>query len=416
MYVCIFEDNHFINFLPLVYLRPVYDLRCGVLSLREKIESLFPRTTFVLHVRNGLAEYVREENPGTMVNTFPEDDCWFINGRILADRHHAKFFRKHTLHSKVFLKEDGIAAVYVDRKDVRHSIDQVSGRLIDRNMFEHFPSEDFPGEMVKYPWELIQRTSDEIEKDFRRATNKNRKIKVPAGVHLVNKKNIILGKGALIKPGAVLDAEKGPIILGNNVTVMSNAVIEGPAFIGDESVIKIGSKIYHGTSIGKYCKVGGEIDASIIQSFSNKQHDGFLGHSYLGSWVNIGADTNTSDLKNTYGTVKVYVGGSLIDTGLQFMGMMMGDHSKSGINVMFDTGTVIGISCNVYGSGLPPKALPSFSWGGEKSYSPFALGKSLETARKVMERRTVFLSGTYEKLMKDVFAKTEEERRKLGII
>ena len=240
--------------------------------------------------------------------------------------------------------------------------------------------------------------------------------KIYPGAHLVNKKHILIGRGSVIKSGAVLDAENGPIIIGENVTVMPNAVIEGPAFIGDHSIIKVGAKIYHGTSIGERCKVGGEVEASVIQSYSNKQHDGFLGHSYLGSWVNIGADTNTSDLKNTYGTVKVFLNGELVDTKLQFVGLIMGDHSKTGINVMFDTGTIVGVSCNIYGAGLPPKFIPSFSWGGEGSFSTYNLEKSLETALRVMARRDVQMGAAYEMLMKDVYAATEDERRKAGIV
>ncbi|MBI4810593.1 MAG: transferase, partial [Ignavibacteriales bacterium] len=226
---------------------------------------------------------------------------------------------------------------------------------------------------------------------------------------------IIIGKGSKIKPGAVLDAEKGPIIIGINVTIMPNAVIEGPVFIGDNSIIKIGAKIYHGTSIGKWCKVGGEVEASIIQSYSNKQHDGFLGHSYLGSWINIGADTNTSDLKNNYGTVRVYVNGKMIDSGLQFVGLTMGDHSKSGINTMFDTGTVVGISSNIYGSGFPSKFIPSFAWGGEKQFTAYDLEKSIDTMKKVMARRNVNLTASYEKLVRKIFKDTMEERKSAGV-
>jgi UDP-N-acetylglucosamine diphosphorylase/glucosamine-1-phosphate N-acetyltransferase len=197
--------------------------------------------------------------------------------------------------------------------------------------------------------------------------------------------------------------------------VMPNAVITGPAFIGDYSIIKAGAKIYSGTSIGTRCKVGGEVEASIIQSYSNKQHDGYLGHSYIGSWVNIGADTNTSDLKNTYGNVNVYVNGESVNTGLQFVGLTMGDHAKTGINVMFDTGTVVGISSNVYGAALPPKFVPSFSWGEGRSLTVYELDKAVETARRMMMRRDVDISPAYERLMRKLFDVTREERRKGGV-
>ena len=418
MYICIFEDNHFGKFYPQVYFRPVYDLRSGVLSLREKIESFFPRTKIVLHVRPGLAEYVREENPGYATNIFPHDDCWFINGRVLADKNLVTFIRKHASRSTVFVHEQEAAAVYVSKEKIVQIADLVMNHSLDIEMFRGFPHEPFPGKMVHFPWELIDRSAEEIEKDFGIATVKNKQGRaiVRSGAHLINRKNIVLGGGTVIKPGAVLDAEKGPIVVGKNVTVMPNAVIEGPVFIGDGSIIKIGAKIYQGSSIGKQCKVGGEVEMSIIQSFSNKQHDGFLGHSYLGSWVNIGADTNTSDLKNTYGTIKVTVGGSLIDTGMQFLGLIIGDHSKTGINTMFDAGTVVGVSCNIYGSNTPPKFVPSFVWGGERSFSQYVLEKSVQVANKVMGRRNVMLSSAYEKVMTEIFMLTEKERHAHGIV
>jgi len=197
------------------------------------------------------------------------------------------------------------------------------------------------------------------------------------------------------------------------VTVFPNATIEGPAFVGDDSRIKIGAKIYQGTTIGEVCKVGGEVEASIIHSHSNKQHDGFLGHSYLGQWVNLGADTNNSDLKNNYGTVKVYVEGEMVDTGSLFVGLMMGDHSKSGINTMFNTGTVVGVMCNVYGAGFPPKFIPSYTWGGAQELIEYELDKALDTARRVMARRDVQLTQAQEEMLRAVFELTRPLREKL---
>ncbi len=415
MYVCIFEDSKYSHLLPLVYFRPVYELRCGVLSLRAKLESLFPGTRVVLHVRGDLADCVREQNPGILVNEFPDDHAWFINGRILTDNRLTNFFRKRTSRSTVFVRGKDVAAVYVDRSDLHKVTGELAAGPFEPGLVDHFPHEECSSDLLMHPWDFIQRTAEEIEKDVRTKLIKKRRgtVKSLPGSHLVNRKNIIVGNGTVIKPGAVLDAAKGSIVIGKNVTIMPNAFIEGPAYIGDHTIIKAGARIYHGTSVGEHCKVGGEVDASIIQSYSNKQHDGFLGHSYISSWVNIGADTNTSDLKNTYGTIKVSNGKSLIDTRLQFMGLLMGDHSKTGINVMFDTGSVVGVSCNIFGAGLPPKFLPSFAWGsGGEQFITFILEKSLETARRVMERRSVVLSPAYEKLLRNVFAVTEADRQR----
>lgn len=192
-------------------------------------------------------------------------------------------------------------------------------------------------------------------------------------------------------------------MIGNNVTVMPNAVIEGPCYIGDHSVIKAGAKIYESTSIGPVCKVGGEVEASIIHGYSNKQHDGFLGHSYIGEWCNLGADTNTSDLKNNYSSVKMNVNGKEVDTGSLFVGLMMGDHSKSGINTMFNTGTTVGVSSNIFGAGFPPKTIPSFAWVDGQDVQGYRLDKAIEVAKIVMARRKVTMTDSYMALMKYIF-------------
>ena len=185
-------------------------------------------------------------------------------------------------------------------------------------------------------------------------------------------------------------------------------------FVGEGSSIKAGAKIYENTSIGEICKVGGEVEASIIHSCANKQHDGFLGHSYLGMWVNLGADTNNSDLKNNYGNVKVVINGSSVDSGSQFVGLTMGDHSKSGINTMFNTGTVVGVSCNVFGADFPPKYIPSFCWGGAKGLDVYDLAKSVEVARSVQARRKHTMSDSEAEVLRVVFEATKRERENAG--
>jgi UDP-N-acetylglucosamine diphosphorylase/glucosamine-1-phosphate N-acetyltransferase len=244
----------------------------------------------------------------------------------------------------------------------------------------------------------------QIKNDFRLILSSlKRKIsgKIHKGASLINKKEIIVGTGSEIFPGVVLDATNGPIIIGKDVTIMSTAVIAGPAFIGDNSIVKVGAKIYPNTSIGEVCKVGGEIDGTIIQSYSNKQHDGYLGHAYVGSWVNIGADTNNSDLKNNYSNVKVMLNGKLKDTGMQH----------------FDTGSIIGVACNLYGAGLPPRYVPSFVRGSaDNPYKTHSVEMVLETAKIVMNRRNVNLSPAYEQLFRKVFELTESDRDAAKII
>ena len=420
MQLCIFEDQYFSNFFPLVYLRPVYALRCGATKLREKIERLFPRTSIVYHCRPALTDYLREVHHNKYVNEFTEEPTLFINGRVLADTNFHQLLKSTPKRDTVYLDEGNVVAAFVGAEFVRSMKEKISTDVLSKNMFDGLSDEQVEVTLLTYPWELVHRNGEEIRNDFLHFAKrmKGKKIlgKLLPGTHLLNKTEILIGKGTVVKPGVVLDAEKGPIILGENVTVLSNAVIEGPVFIGEGSIIKAGARIYGNSSIGEVCKVGGEIEASIIHSYSNKQHDGYLGHSYLGSWVNIGADTNNSDLKNNYGTVRVYVNGSSVDSGLQFVGLFMADHSKTGINVMFDTGTVVGVSCNVYGAGLPPKYLPSFSWGNvASSFSAFRLEKSIETAQRMMARRDVKWSPAYERLFCKVFEETVAERARARI-
>jgi UDP-N-acetylglucosamine diphosphorylase/glucosamine-1-phosphate N-acetyltransferase len=211
---------------------------------------------------------------------------------------------------------------------------------------------------------------------------------------------------------SVLDAREGPLYFGAGSEVMPGCLIRGPFALGDHAVLKMGAKLYGGTTIGPGCRAGGEISQSLLFANSNKGHDGFLGHSVLGEWCNLGADTNTSNLKNDYGPVKLYnaASGQLENTGRQFCGLFMGDHSKSGINTMFNTGTVVGVCANIFGGGFPPKFIPSFAWGGAAGWSSYRPEKALETARRVMARRKLSLLPEQEATLLRVFETTLADR------
>jgi UDP-N-acetylglucosamine diphosphorylase / glucose-1-phosphate thymidylyltransferase / UDP-N-acetylgalactosamine diphosphorylase / glucosamine-1-phosphate N-acetyltransferase / galactosamine-1-phosphate N-acetyltransferase len=410
--ICIVEGSNYERLLPLVYCRPVYDLRCGINTLHEKIQRAYPRAHFVLHCRKYLTDVVKQHHPGIPVNELDGESRLFIDGRVIADN---GLSRKIPLKGEdaVFRSEGTVVAARLSGANLRALV---------RPLPDTFALSDLTGvarkdvevEFIHYPWNLVSHNGDQIRADIKALTGKKKgrklKGKVYKGAVLVNPRDIFIDAGAKIKPGAVLDAENGPIYIGKNVAVFPNATIEGPAFIGDSSLIKIGAKIYENTSIGEMCKVGGEVEASIIHSYSNKQHDGFLGHAYLAMWVNLGADTNNSDLKNNYGNVKVYVNGEMVDSGSMFVGLTMGDHSKSAINTMFNTGTVVGVSSNIFGSGFPPKFVPSFSWGGAESLTKYDLKQSLEVARRVMARRKIVMTEADEHLLRKVFDLTAAER------
>ncbi|MCL4539769.1 MAG: GlmU family protein [Bacteroidetes bacterium] len=420
MHICIFEDEFYKKLMPLVHFRPVYDLKCGITSLKDKITRSYSGDVVVLHSREHLRDVVKEKYPLSPVNEIPNEAqrMLFINGRLLFDDALARKLDQKGA-DVLYVSGDSLVAAWVSGKNLDAIKKSLGSKLIT--------SEDFPGvkreevsdvKMIKYPWELIHHNGSQLTSDFAILTNGRPQIlgKVYEGVHLMNPSQIHIAEGAKVMPGVVLDAEGGPIYISTKAKVMPNAVIEGPAFVGENSVIKVAAKIYENTTIGETCKVGGEVEESIIHAFSNKQHEGFIGHAYLGEWVNIGADSNNSDLKNDYGNVKVYNDGKLVDTGSQFVGLTMGDHSKCGINSMFNTGTVVSVCCNVYGAGLPPKYVPAFAWGGGlDGLTTYRIDKALEVARRVMARRKTTLSEASERLFKRVFEMTKEERTAAGI-
>ena len=216
--------------------------------------------------------------------------------------------------------------------------------------------------LLKYPWDFVNENAAQIEADFNLAIHGVYSVqKEIEGVHRLAAENTWIAESARIDPGVVIDAQNGPVYIDENAHIMPQATIIGPAYVGPRTQVQIGAKIYGGTSLGEECKVGGEIKQTILHSYANKQHEGYLGNAYLGQWVNLGAGTNNSNLKNNYGPVRVYVNGQEIDSGSTFVGLTMGDHSKCAIGTMFNTGTVVGIMCNIFGAGFPHKWIPSFS-------------------------------------------------------
>ncbi len=415
--ICIFEGIYYNRLLPLVYFRPQYDLRCGILTLREKIIHTYPDVPASLHCRNYLADVLKQQNPDFEVNEISGDSCLFINGRAIVDD---KFREKVDLDGEdtLYVNGDTIIAAKVSGA----KLDALKHQLHDLFTFSDFTDlrkVNIDTKYVNYPWDLVQNNGEQIIADFNLLTAQNGEERIKGTVYegavLINKENIFIDEGAKIKPGVVIDAEEGPVYIGKNTKIFPNATIEGPAFIGNNSSIKIGAKIYENTSIGEVCKVGGEVEETIIHSYSNKQHDGFLGHSYLGMWVNLGADTNNSDLKNNYGSVKVVINGELIDSGSMFVGLTMGDHSKSAINTMFNTGTVVGVSSNIFGGSFPSKYIPSFSWGGSEAITSYDLERSIDVAKRVMARRKIDMTEHDERLFRKIFDLTKEERRKRGM-
>jgi len=417
MQIAIFEDEKHINFEPLIYYRPVYELVCGASNLREKIERAYPGLKIILHCRKNIEELLKSQNPSNVVNNFSGDEVLFINGRVVAPENLSEIISPTLKEDKVFKSNGTVVAARVSGDRLKNILNK---DIISSADFDGIPSEVVELTCAEYLWDLVYLNGEELKKDIAYLSGKNNvegtnieKVNY-AGVNFVKPEQVFINENVDIKPGVVLDASKGPIYLDKDVVIFPNAVIEGPVYIGESSKVKSCATIYENVSVGKVCKVGGEIEDSIIMSYSNKQHTGFLGHSYLGSWINIGADTNCSDLQNNYGTIKVQVNGRHIDTGRQFVGLMMGDHSKTAINTMFNTGTVVGFSCNVYGEGFPPKYISSFGWGGSSSVREYKLVKAIETAKAVFKRRDKVFSEEEENIFNTIFNLTKEDRERRG--
>ncbi len=417
MQICIFEDINYLNFEPMVFTRPVYDLLCGSTSIKEKIIRNYGSVKVSLHCRPYLSEIVQKNNPEFLVNKIEDTECLFINGRIIAPENLSQLLPLKSVEDKVFVNEETVLAAYLSGKNLQNKLNNIKN-LFSVNDFNGLPIKILDLKCANYLWDLININGEQITFDYNYLTKQNKRQNliesVSASVNIINKENIFVGKNVTIKPGVVLDASNGPIIIDDNAFIYPNAVIEGPVSIGESSKIKSGAAIYENVSIGKVCKVGGEVEQSIFMDYSNKQHAGFIGHSYIGSWVNLGADTNNSDLKNNYSKIKIKLSSKEVESGSQFLGLMIGDHSKSAINTMFNTGTVVGFSCNIFASGFPEKYVPSFTWGGDDSSKVYDIKKAIETAKIVLSRRNINFDKTDELMFNLIFELTKNDREKRG--
>jgi UDP-N-acetylglucosamine diphosphorylase/glucosamine-1-phosphate N-acetyltransferase len=275
----------------------------------------------------------------------------------------------------------------------------------------HFAKTERELVKINFPWDIFQKNGQALLDDFNLLTNHRKSAPVSKTNNILGKHNIFLEEGAKME-FATVNAEKGPVYIGKDAEIMEGSVIRGPLAMCEHSVLKLAAKIYGPTTLGPYCKVGGEVNNTVFIGYSNKAHDGFLGNSVIGEWCNLGADTNNSNLKNNYTEVKLwnYVEEKFVPTGLQFCGLIMGDHSKCGINTMFNTGTVIGINANIFGEGFPRNFIPSFSWGGVKGFKEYNREKAYEVAEKVMQRRNKVFDEVEKNILEEIYNRTQQYR------
>ncbi len=431
------EDGHERGLTPLSLTRPSFELRSGALNLRERAELVAPGRVRA-RVRGELQALLQRTLPDLCESIGRKERVLVVNARLrisveelaalcLADDGRDCVLNARAQDDATSAPEEDWLAAWISgaaasacKGGVQPEFEGAMRKAGAHSLFSH-------------PWDYLAANQEDLKRDFasiarqggvpRRIFGISFEESAPArvslgesafgdgseailypGVHILNDTEVLFGAGALIKPGVVLDAERGPILIGAGAVLHSNVTVQGPAYLGPGCLVHPMTRVREGASIGALCKLGGEVEESVMLDLSNKQHDGFLGHAYLGSWVNLGADTNASDLKNNYSTVRVNLGEGEIETHQRFVGPILGDHVRCAINTMFNTGSVVGVCSNVFGAGFPPRFLPNFSWGGSDGLRRYELEKALATARIVLARRQVEWLSEYEELLRRLHA------------
>jgi UDP-N-acetylglucosamine diphosphorylase/glucosamine-1-phosphate N-acetyltransferase len=375
--------------LPFTYTRPVADIRIGILTIREKWELFLGSTTTTV-----TEDYLSDKFP--MVEL---EENIMINASYLPTKALVKQIKNLSANQAVY-HGDSLVAFY-----------SLGDQAIELDEFEGFQYED-PLLNIQATWDIFSKNAAAITADFELLTANRSSEKIPDKTIAFNPENIFIEPGARL-PYCVLNASNGPIYIGRNSEIMEGSLVRGPFALCEGATLKMGAKIYGATTIGPNSKVGGEVNNSVFFANSNKSHDGYLGNAVIGEWCNLGADSNNSNLKNNYTEVRLwsYETENFAKTGLQFCGLIMGDHSKCGINTMFNTGTVVGVSANIFGSGYPRNFIPSFSWGGPKGFSTYLIAKAFEGANVVMGRRGLEFSDQERAILEQVFEATATYRR-----
>ncbi len=374
----VYEDEFAGALYPFSLNHASFEVRCGTFTNLDRIRStLQPDDRLTLLVRSEIVDLIKERFRGFSVNPDGIEPGLWLNGACLWSM--AQIEALSPAHS---YNVSGRLAAFKTVETVLY--ENIAALLAEAQEV----SSGIEGILFTHIWEAIFHNGRQIYRDAAELF-----LKKPGGVHpsatLVNPEDIFLGTGSTVGAGAILDASGGPIVIEEKASVGIGSLIQGPAAIGPATIINPGAKLRGNVSTGPVCKLGGEVEDSILQGYSNKQHDGYLGHSYLGEWINLGANTNTSDLKNNYSPVRVTLNDELIETGMQFLGTMMGDYSKTGISTMLNTGTICGIGANIFGSDFQPKSIPSFAWGKKGRTE---LDKFIKTCEIMKARRGLKLS------------------------
>lgn len=373
----LFDDSARDRLLPFTHTRPVADIRCGILTMRERWGKLLNSDTSTL-----TEEYLRDLFPAN----FGTDNI-YINGSIFGSESLVSAIQLLPAESCMVKGKTLIAARTKKQPETSKEFP---------NEIDDLQAAEYQGEIMQLQnvWDIFSLNDKAIRNDFVLITKDRKSAAVPDGITVVGKEHLFIEEGANIYAGCVINAASGPVYIGAKTEVLEGTLMRGPIAVCEQGVVKMGAKIYGATTIGPGCKVGGELNNVVFFANSNKAHDGYLGNAVIGEWCNLGADTNCSNLKNNYDEIKIWdeAENKSVKTGLIFCGLLMGDHSKCGINTMFNTGTVAGVSCNIFGGGFTEKYIRSFTWGGSDGITNYNFDRAMETARKMMERRNHQLS------------------------
>ena len=376
--------------LPFTFTRPVADTLVGIMTIRQKWELHLGSTTTTL-----TEEYLSDKYPMVELEGNVMINASFLPNAILAE------LVSNLEPNQAIFKKDEIIAFYTSENQEEVDFDTYEIIVYNDDCIT-----------IENTWDIFSKNDVAIREDFELLTQDRRSQPIPKSVNVIAPENVFIEEGAKLEY-VTLNASSGPIYIGRDAEIMEGSVIRGPFALCDNAQVKMASKIYGATTVGPYSRVGGEVKNVVIFAYSNKGHDGFLGDSVLGEWCNIGADSNNSNLKNNYEEVRLwsYQTEGFAKTGLQFCGLMMGDHSKCGINTMFNTGTVVGVSANIFGSGFPRNFVPSFSWGGASGFTTYLTKKAFETAKLVMARRNIVFDEKEAAILEHVFEITKKYRK-----
>lgn len=392
----LFDTDTRYSLLPFTHTRPIADIRCGIMTMRERWELLLGTTTSTL----------TEDYLQTVFPLQTSNDDVYINGSIFGTEELATAVKSLKTGEQLVYEETVLAY-----RPSEGSI-PVRGTIVANQAGITNIPYDRAVMSLNHIWDIFSQNGTAIKQDYTLLTKNRTSQPVPEGVTVTGKENIFIEEGAIINAGCILNATTGPIYLAKNAELLEGVMMRGPVAIGEHAVVKMGAKIYADTTIGEGCKVGGENSNVVYFANSNKGHDGYLGNAVIGEWCNLGADTNCSNLKNNYDSIKIWDehNNRSIQTGLTFCGLLMGDHSKCGINTMFNTGTVVGVSANIYGGGFPEKFIPSFAWGGSDGMTTYKLERALDTANRMMGRRKKELSEAEVAMYQHIFEQTTKQR------